>query len=130
VPFAIDDAQIDTAEAEIGARLPTSYRDAMKRSNGGEFETEADDWFLHPIFDNSDRKRITRTANHILLETRVAMEWSGFPRDALCIGHNGSGDRLVFLKDGAAVGDQLYAWRHETGETELIATDFADVANR
>jgi len=125
MPFPIGDEQLDRAEAEIGAALPSAYREAMKRENGGEFETDTDDWFLHPIFDNTDRKRIARTANHVLLETKQAMKWAGFPRNGLCVGHNGAGDLLVFLGNGQIIGDALYAWRHETSETELIATDFA-----
>jgi hypothetical protein len=126
--FPIADEQIAMTEAELGAALPATYRAAMKRNNGGEVETDEDIWFLHPILDNSDRKRISRSANHILRETKVALEWGGYPENGLCIGHNGSGDLLLFLNKDGKIDDKVYIWRHETGETEMIADDFSRIA--
>ena len=40
-------------------------------SNGGEVAAYNDVWSLHPILDNSDRKRLSRSCNDILRETRA-----------------------------------------------------------
>jgi hypothetical protein len=44
----------------------------MNTENGGEILTEEDEWQLFPIFDKTDKKRISRTANHIVLETNAS----------------------------------------------------------
>ena len=62
-------------------------------------------WQLHPVFDDSDRKRMGRTANHLVRETAVARGWSGFPAEAIAIGANGSGDRLVLMPAGERFGE-------------------------
>ncbi|MFT6654927.1 MAG: hypothetical protein ACJAWI_001699 [Marinomonas primoryensis] len=41
----------------------------MKLDNGGEAFIEEDDWKFYPIKDASDRKRLSRTCNHIISET-------------------------------------------------------------
>lgn len=99
----------------------------MAQSNGGEVEADDDDWILHPIADTSDRKRLARTAKHIVRETAVSRQWRGFPQTGIAIGGNGAGDRLVFLKDGDTFGPQVFAWSHETGELQKVADDFGEL---
>ena len=69
-----------------------------------------------------------RTRNDIVLETRNARAWRGFPPDAVAIGANGTGDQLVLFPDStlhAVLGRQLFWWDHETGKTTLIEQDVA-----
>jgi len=99
----------------------------MLRENGGELEAEEDDWQQYPIADTSDRKRLSRTANHIINETESCRTWPNFPRGALAIAGNGSGDQLVLLQQGASFAPAVYVWSHETGQLEKIADDFAEL---
>jgi hypothetical protein len=101
----------------------------MCRDNGGEVAMGTDVWWLYPIFDDSDRKRLTRTCNDILRETESAREWPDFPPLALAIGHNGGGDKLVFLPDPETdrYRDPVYVWDHETGEINPVADAFEDL---
>lgn len=127
MPFDLAESFILAAERQLGASLPTSYKTAMARSNGGEVEAADDVWQLHPIADTSDRKRLARTANHIIGETSVLQSWAGFPAGALAIGANGSGDRLVFLRGATSFGPAVHLWSHETGQTEQLAEDFGEL---
>jgi len=124
MPFDLAEQFIIAAENVLGAALPVEYKVAMQLSNGGEVEIDGDDWNLHPIADTSDRKRLSRTANHILAESQVCQGWQGFPENALAIASNGAGDQLFFLKNGAAFDATVYAWSHETGELKAVADSF------
>jgi hypothetical protein len=127
MPFDLAESFILEAERRLGASLPASYKTAMARSNGGEIEALGDVWQLHPIADTSDRRRLARTANHIISETATMHNWSSFPVGALAIGGNGSGDCLIFLQETDAFGPAVYVWSHETGQTERLAHDFSEL---
>jgi len=124
MPFHLAEKFVIAAEHALGAALPDEYKAAMQVSNGGELEANGDDWNLYPIADTSDRKRLARTANHVLAESQACQGWQGFPTNALAIASNGAGDQLLFLKNGAAFGATVYAWSHETGELEVVAESF------
>ena len=125
--FDLSEEQLALTEAELGASLPHDYREAMKVENGGEAKTEEDDWELYPIKDISDRKRTTRTCNHIIVETKSCDGFGNFPENALAIASNGLGDQMVFLKRSQEFEPQVYIWLHETGETQLLANTFAKI---
>ncbi len=127
MPFDLEESFILEAERQLGANLPRSYTAAMARSNGGEVETQDDVWQLHPIADTSDRKRLARTANHIIRETASAKAWPRFPAGALAIGANGSGDHLIFLRSEQSFGPEVHIWWHETGEVQLLASNFGEL---
>lgn len=125
MPFDLAEPFLLAAERELGARLPTSYRLAMLRENGGEIETDDDGWQQYPIADTSDRKRLSRSANHILKETESCRGWARFPDNAVAIAGNGAGDQLVLLRLNEAFAPEVYAWLHESGELEKVADDFS-----
>jgi hypothetical protein len=108
--FPVEEKFIVAAEQELGRPLPEPLRSRLGRANGGEIEIEGDVWTLHPIPDNSDRKRVSRTANNILRETDMARSWSGFPSTAISIAEDGTGDRMV-LREGSNV---IERWRHDS----------------
>lgn len=121
--FDVDDSRIQAAEVELGRELPAPLRERLRRDNGGEVEARCalgeDGWWLHPVWDDGDRKRAGRSANHVIRETEAARRWSGFPADAIAIADNGSGDRLVLLPGS----ERIHWWDHETGEThEAVVT--------
>lgn len=107
--------------------LPMSYRLAMMKSNGGFIATESDDWDLYPIADHSDRRRLARTLNGVVPETKRARSWHGFPSTAVALGGNGGGDKLVLITDGRRLRPEVFIWRHETGELLRVADDFCDL---
>ena len=118
--------RIAAAEAQLGVRLPAEYTNRLISDNGGELETADDVWQVFPVFDDTDRKRAGRSANHIVRETQLATQWSGFPKGAVAVAANGTGDLLVFLlgADGTCNG-RLQHWSHDTQECSPTALDFS-----
>jgi|SRR5690606_3609804 len=127
MPFPVDRAFIERAEQQLGRSLPKAFVQHLLSTNGGEVEAAGRTWMIHPVFDDSDRKRLRRTANHLVREAEAARRWCGFPQDALAIA-DGEGDRLVLLPDGDRFGDTVYRWDHETGELHVVAPTFAELA--
>lgn len=119
--FPVDEHLILVAEKQLGRRLPEALRGRLRQENGGEVETDGDTWRLFPVWDASDRRRIARTANHIVRETEQAREWWGFPVGAIAVAENGSGDLLI-LQPGS---DEILHWEHETAECEPVTLDLA-----
>ncbi len=128
--FPVENRFIEQAERSLGVRLPNSYKGRVRRDNGGEMEATDDVWQLHPVFDTSERKRITRTGNHIVRETIENRKWDRFPKNGVAFASNGSGDVLIFLPletEPQQLGETVHFWDHETGKTEEIAEDLADL---
>jgi SMI1-KNR4 cell-wall len=123
MPFPVAIAQIHEAERQLGRKLPMDLRVRLHRENGGQIEAAGESWQLFPVFDSSDRKRITRTANHIVRATQAARTWTDFPQDAIAIAENGSGDFLI-LRAGS---DEVEFWDHETGESEMVDVDWDEM---
>ena len=123
MPFDIPENELKKTEDIIGT-LPEEYRLAMIEENGGEAETEEDHWEFYPIKDTSDRKRISRTCNHIISETESCKGYVNFPESVIAIANNGLGDQMLFLKEDGKFKNEVYLWLHETGETEKIADSF------
>jgi SMI1 / KNR4 family (SUKH-1) len=121
MPFPTDEEHICDLEESLGANLPDCYRNFIKTDNGGSIELAADDWELHPIRDTTDRKRISRTANHVLVENKSYSEWTQQVGNTLSIAVNGAGDRLILQKEGNKYLPAVYLWSHETGEVSKIA---------
>lgn len=116
MPFPVDESHIVEAEKQLGRRLPSELRTHLLRSNGGEIEAAGDTWTLHPVWDPTDKKRMLRTANHIVRETQQARTWHGFPPEAISIATNAYGDHLI-VRPGS---DEIELWDHETGECSPV----------
>ena len=130
MPFPVEDKYIEEAEGKLGLRFPISFRNKMKGQNGGEVETDDDNWGLYPFFDRSDTTRIKRTSNDIVRETGLARQWDDFPENGVAIADNGSGDRLILLpdpNDPSCLAGAIYLWNHETGEVSKIANDLSQL---
>lgn len=125
--FDLSDEQLSQTETLIGAKLPHEYREAMKIDNGGEASTEEDDWEFYPIKDTSDRKRISRTCNHIISETESCKGFGNFPENVISIASNGLGDQMVFLRENDIYKSTVYLWLHETGELQELANNFSAI---
>lgn len=119
MPFPVDIKYIIETEQELGLVFPDNFKSKMTKENGGELITEDDDWQLFPFFDKSDNKRMSRTCNHIVLETQQARTWNNFPDNGIAIASNGSGDNLILLPldtDNKKLREEIYLWQHETGD--------------
>lgn len=132
MPFPIEPNYIAQTEDELGVLFPTRFKAKMIQENGGELSTKEDDWQLYPFFDRSDKKRMSRTCNHIGLETKQAKEWRNFPAHAIAIASNGSGDHLILLPENdneKQLSEVIYAWWHEEGIPNKIADSIEDLVN-
>jgi hypothetical protein len=130
MPFPVDTRFIEEAERELGLFFPPIYKAKMVKENGGEAGTDSEGWTLFPFFDKLDSKRISRTSNHIVLETRNAREWDTFPQHAVAIGENECGDYLILqIAEGSVNGlsDVPYSWWHETGEIHKVGETIIDL---
>lgn len=127
VAFDLSEEQLTRTEEDLGSKLPHEYREAMKIDNGGEASTEQDDWEFYPIKDTSERKRVSRTCNHIIDETESCQGFDNFPENAITIAGNGLGDQMVFLKEGKSFSGTVYLWLHETGEIQKLASSFNEI---
>lgn len=119
---------IEAAERDLGVALPAAFRTRLLTNNGGEVEALEDIWELNPVLDTSDRRRIARTASHMVSETISAREWPGFPTGAVSIASDGEGNHLVFLPtadDASRLQATVFVWWHEGAELEVVAQDFS-----
>lgn len=128
MPFPIAVQYILEAERDLNFEFPQLYKSRMAEMNGGEVG-EDDEWELFPIFDRSDNKHISRTANHIGLETKEARQWGNFPDSAIAIASNGCGDYLILQSHTGSnkLEETIYAWYHETGEVEKLADSINEI---
>mgnify|MGYP003583914919 CR=1 FL=1 len=131
MPFPIDLKYITETEKELGLVFPDSFKFKMRKENGGELTTKEDSWQIFPFLDKSDKKRISRTSNHIVLETKQARNWRNFPVDGIAIASNGSGDFLILLpteENQQNLGSEIFSWFHETGEIKKVANNIEELS--
>jgi hypothetical protein len=122
--FPTEIQYIEAAEKALGVSLPSPWRHRLLSSNGGELFLAEEDWTVFPVFDTSDRRKASRTANHIVKENLSAREWRGFPPAAIAVAENGSGDYLVFLPLQSSPGvldEMLHLWSHETAALSVVS---------
>jgi hypothetical protein len=126
--FPTTETHVSAAERALGVKLPKEYRERLMASNGGELTTAGDDWQVYPVFDATNRKTAGRSAGHIVLENARAREWEGFPKGAIAIASNGTGDRLVLLPLGTTgkLDPQIHLWDHETRKCKPVALRYDD----
>jgi hypothetical protein len=130
MPFSTSEEFIAKAEDRLGVRLPDALRARLLAENGGELEVDDESWTLFPVADNSDRKRVARSANHIVAEAANARMWEGFPPAGVAIATSGGGDFLILLPDEGdptRLSPTLYRWDHETGLHHWLADDLSEV---
>ena len=123
MPFPVELKYIEALEADLQLKFPEKFKQRMQLNNGGELDSEEFEFELYPFWDRKDRKRISRTCNHIGSETQGARQWPGFPPTAVAIGGDGFGNQLVLLVKGGAglLSEELFIWDHESGELRKIA---------
>ncbi|AWK03943.1 SMI1/KNR4 family protein [Flavobacterium crocinum] len=130
MPFPLDVKYIIETEEQLEVQFPSLFKEKMMKENGGEAATEYDDWNLYPFFDQSDKKRISRTCQDIVLGTNQARKWNNFPSSAIAIASNGCGDQLVLIpldNDKGKLSEVIYFWYHETGALEKVAESIQEL---
>ena len=93
----LDEKYILQIELDVNLKFPNDFKNRMMIQNGGKIESKVFFFQIHPFFDKSSKKRISRTYNHVGLETKNARQWSGFPKNGIVIGAGGSGDLILFI---------------------------------
>src|SRR5262249_492444 len=131
MPFPVDPKYVAQAQSQLGVTFPSGYAARLVRNNGGELVVAEDTWYLHPVFDTTDRTPIKRTSNHVVRETMLARGWAGFQKGGIGIAANGAADCLVLMPsslDDMRLQDAVYYWDHETGDLTTVADDFKELA--
>ncbi len=127
--FPVEEKYIENAEKELGVSFPNSFREKMMKSNGGGVEVKQDYFELHPFYDTSEKKRIKRTCNSIVHETKTARNNYRLPENLIVIGNNGGGDVLVYkIESDGSVDSTVYWFDHETEELVFAANDFGGLS--
>lgn len=126
VAFPVEEKYIAIAEQELGVRFPPSFRSKMMEVNGGEVSLGEDYFELYPFYDTSDRKRLKRTCNSIVHETRKEREDYRMPENLVAIGNNGGGDLLVYKAEDLTGNEAPVYWLdHENGDINHAAESFS-----
>jgi len=127
MPFPVEEKLILRAENLLNVKFPDSYRIKMSNDNGGAVEVGEDIFYLYPIYDDSDRKRIGRTINSVVKETEYHRS-NGLSKDVVAIGDNQGGDLLVFKINKSGHIDEKVFWiDHEVQELELVVNSFSEL---
>jgi hypothetical protein len=122
--FPIDEKYIIESERGLNLIFPNSFKQRMMKCNGGEIIFKGNVWQLHPFFDKLDKKRISRTCNHIIRETIEAKKWAEFPQKAIAIASDSYGNKLILLPkifNKNKLQEAIFEWNHESGKTIKIA---------
>jgi hypothetical protein len=134
--FPVEEKFIENAEAELGVKFPESFRNKMMKLNGGCVQIPSDDevdedeldyYELNPFYDTSDKKRIKRTCNSIVHETKIYREQYGLPQNLIVLADS-DGDLLVYKIEDNGIIDPAVYWRgRDTEELVIVADDFSEL---
>jgi hypothetical protein len=134
--FPVEEKFIENAEAELGVKFPESFRNKMMKLNGGCVQIPSDDevdedeldyYELNPFYDTSDKKRIKRTCNSIVHETKIYREQYGLPQNLIVLADS-DGDLLVYKIEDNVIIDPAVYWRgRDTEELVIVADDFSEL---
>ena len=134
--FPVEEKFIENAEAELGVKFPESFRNKMMKLNGGCVQIPSDDevdedeldyYELNPFYDTSDKKRIKRTCNSIVHETKIYREQYGLPQNLIVLADS-DGDLLVYKIEDNGIIDPAVYWRNrDTEELVVVADDFSEL---
>lgn len=125
------DSAILKAEAELGFHFPATFREWLKLNNGRAIEGVT----IFPVFDERDpRKTWDSIVRNYQTNWKTWLENYGAEYDfsnLLPFGEFGSGDYLCFdfSQTGESREPVVAIWSHDTGETEIVANDFAEFAS-
>lgn len=128
MPLPVEQKYIEECENELGAKFPDAYRIGMSEDNGGDLDLD-EGWEIYPIKNNKDRITMSRTANHVVLETYNDRKIPSFPKNGVSIAHDGMGNRLVLLIEESEIKNLVYMWNHENGELMKFKKSIEELFN-
>jgi hypothetical protein len=108
----VSEEHIAETEAKFGRRLPEGFRELTKQSNGGATIRIGSGYFdVYAVWDPTDRKTMSRSANHVIRETESMYRDLGafLPPGGIVLASNEGGDPLIQLPD-----DTLVIWSFRT----------------
>lgn len=117
--WPVSKADIERAERELNVTFPAVFAQQMSVANGGSVELLHHWWELCTFEDRSSNKRLTRTFDGIVRETRSMRELAWFPQTGVVIGTCNS-DRLILLPESAGserLADDVFVWRLDSDES-------------
>lgn len=124
--WSVEQRFIDDAQRELGVRFPRVFMARLRKQNGGDVRRDGHTWTFHPVGDTSERRRLSRTSNDIVRETRFARQHPDFPAAAVAIAVGASGpERLVLLpseEDPGVLAEDVYDWDPAYGLAHVADT--------
>lgn len=126
--FPVPPELVRAAERKLGRVFPPEYFVSICELNGGSVrDVRGEDWELFSIFDATDRRRLRATCQDVCRETERLRQLGWFPDGVVAIGTNGGGDAIVLLpsEDGRSFLPEIYCWRLDEPELDVVADDFA-----
>lgn len=121
--FPVDSNWIDEAENDLGVAFPPLYRAQLRKMNGGFTDLEGEFIQVHPVFDRSSRKRLSRTSRHVVLITREARENETFPQNGVVVATVETDHLFLLPDDSGELGPKLYRWFMRGGFVEPFHED-------
>lgn len=127
----IDAVRIKNAEDGLGVTFPPIYRAWILKKNGGTIRFKDETWTVNPIFDDTDRQTMRKTASHLVADTSFARGYPTFPSGGVSIAQLNV-SRLVLMPraDAKRLEEQVFFWAPDVEEPELIANDVAELERR
>jgi hypothetical protein len=138
--YNVDEKYIALTEQKLGILFPESYRNSIMKINGGivmlpsdESDEDLEVWPLYRIYDNSDKKRLKRTAIDLIRENELAWNQYNLPKHLYAIGYS-DGAYLVFKKgkdvklEPALYIHDMLGYHRDLELTHLVS-DFSELAH-
>lgn len=131
MPWPVEQKYIDEAQLALGTRFPRNLVARLRKLNGGEVRHEGQTWWFHPVWDKSDKRRLSRTSNDIVRETAYARTLPEFPPGGVVIAKGVGPERLILLPsedDPDQLAEEIYDWdpQHHEGP-EYVAASIMDL---
>lgn len=115
-----DPESIKAAETVLNCALPPLFKGILMVCNGFECPP---DWRITGVWDKMNARRATDN----LVYQNTDARWEIMPADLLAIADNGTGNRLVFRKEGECALEKIYVWNHETNKVKPWSKTLADL---
>jgi hypothetical protein len=127
--WPVEQKYIDDAQRQLGVVFPRNFVARLRKLNGGALTRDGQTWWFHPVWDKSDKRRLSRTSNDIVRETQHARTWPGFPQAGVAIAQGTGSERLILLpseSDPGQLGEAVYDW-DPPRELERVAETVMDL---
>lgn len=128
MPWPINIDAIRAAEKKLGIRFPANFIMGMKEHNGGNVRVLDDVWILQPFLDTSDKKRMARTSNDIVRETKSFREMEWFPQEGVVLASLDGNCLLLLPEEGSdQLRDEVFVWYMDGESVEAVFGSTADM---